>query len=368
MLPARQWEAYMLELENVSQVVDGETLIDDISLQLTAERINLLLGPTLSGKTSLMRLMAGLERPTSGQLRFGGKTIDHVPVRQRNVAMVYQQFINYPSLTAYENIASPLRLQKLSGQEIDNRVREAAEQLQLSALLERRPAELSGGQQQRLALARALVKRAELVLLDEPLANLDYKLREELRRELPALFAEQGAVLVYATAEPNEALLLGGNTAVLHEGRLVQFGDTLELFHTPRELLTAKAFSDPPLNVAEAGKTGDRLKLAGVDVPLPATARQLPDALYRVAVRPWHLALQPGSDDWVRLEAKVTINEISGSESFLHFELAGQDWVALLHGVQQAEPAQQLPVYLDPSRLYLFDAQGGLAHAPGERH
>ena len=163
-----------------------------------------------------------------------------MPVQRRNIAMVYQQFINYPSLTVFENIASPLRVAKLPDADIRRRVEEAASLLKISAYLQRLPAELSGGQQQRVALARALVKEAELVLLDEPLANLDYKLREELRAELPAFFQAKGAVLVYATTEPLEALMLGGYTAVLHEGGVAQFGATADVFRYPQNLTAAR--------------------------------------------------------------------------------------------------------------------------------
>ncbi len=170
-----------LELRNVSTQVGGETHLSDISLTLASGTLTILLGPTLSGKTSLMRLMAGLDKPTTGQVLVDGVDVAGVPVQKRSVAMVYQQFINYSNLTVYENIASPMRVAGLRGKELDAAVRRAAEMMHLTPLLDRKPPELSGGQQQRTALARAIIKGADLVLLDEPLANLDYKLREELR-------------------------------------------------------------------------------------------------------------------------------------------------------------------------------------------
>ena len=173
-----------------------------------------------------------------------------MPVRQRNVAMVYQQFINYPSMTVADNIASPLRLR--GEPDIDARVQELAAKLHIEPFLERLPAELSGGQQQRVALARALAKNAPLMLLDEPLVNLDYKLREELREELPQLFAAGRSTVVYATTEPTEALLLGGYTAVLDAGELLQYGPTAEVFHRPKSIRVARAFSDPPMNLVAA--------------------------------------------------------------------------------------------------------------------
>src|SRR6476619_3883634 len=225
-------------LENVTRTVDGIAHIRDVSLTLERGTLSVLLGPTLSGKTSIMRLLAGLDRPTSGRVLVDGKDVTGVDVRKRSVAMVYQQFINYPSLTVYENIASPLRVQGKPRAEIERRVQEAARLLKLEPYLNRTPLQLSGGQQQRTAIARALVKGADLVLLDEPLANLDYKLREELREELPRIFAATGAIFVYATTEPAEALMLGGRTATLHQGRVTQVGPTPDVYRRPDDLTT----------------------------------------------------------------------------------------------------------------------------------
>ena len=209
-------------LDHVSQMVDGVTTIRDVSLTLERGTLSVLLGPTLAGKTSIMRLLAGLDKPAQGRVLVDGKDVTGIDIRKRSVAMVYQQFINYPSLSVYENIASPLRVQGKPKAEIETRVHEAAALLKLEPYLKRTPLQLSGGQQQRTAIARALVKGADLVLLDEPLANLDYKLREELRTELPKIFEASGAIFVYATTEPSEALLLGGSTVCLWEGQVLQ--------------------------------------------------------------------------------------------------------------------------------------------------
>ncbi len=272
-------------LEHVSKQVGRETHIDDVSLTLERGTLNVLLGPTLSGKTSLMRLLAGLDKPTPGRVLVDGRDVTGVHVRDRSVAMVYQQFINYPTLSVYENIASPLRVKGAPRAEIDKRVRAAADMLRLGPMLERTPLQFSGGQQQRCAIARAVVKGADLVLLDEPLANLDYKLREELREELPRIFAETGAIFVYATTEPSEALLLGGATATLSEGRLVQFGPTSQVYRRPVNLRSAETFSDPPLNEMPAEKRGDEIRLASGDrSPSAALCRARRRSLY-VGVR-----------------------------------------------------------------------------------
>lgn len=349
----------MLELDGVTKKVGRETHIGDVSMRLERGTLNVLLGPTLSGKTSLMRLMAGLDQPTSGDLRFDGRSVLGVPVQKRSVAMVYQQFINYPSLTVYENIASPLRIAGKDKATIDREVGRAAELLRLTPYLDRLPLSLSGGQQQRTALARAIVKNASLVLLDEPLANLDYKLREELREELPKIFAESGAIFVYATTEASEALLLGGRTATLHEGRVTQFGPTVEVYRDPADLVTAQTFSDPPMNVVSAVKTGNRFRLEeGSHVPVPAPLSTIADGGYTLAFRPHHLTLKPLGQDSAALEATVRVTEITGSESFLHLRHANRDWVLLTHGVHPYETGEKLVVHLDPSRIQVFDGEG----------
>ena len=207
-----------------------------------------------------------------------GKDVTGFDVRKRSVAMVYQQFINYPSLTVYENIASPLRVQGKPRAEIEKRVQEAARLLKLEPYLHRTPLQLSGGQQQRTAIARALVKGADLVLLDEPLANLDYKLREELRTELPRIFEASGAIFVYATTEPSEALLLGGRTVCMWEGQILQAGDTPKVYRHPDTLRVAQVFSDPPLNIVGIEKKNGTVQYAG-GIQAPASG------LYAVACR-----------------------------------------------------------------------------------
>lgn len=355
----------MLELRNVSKVVGAVTHIDDVSLTLQHGSLNVLLGPTLSGKTSLMRLMAGLDRPTSGSIWFDGKDVTGMPVQKRNVAMVYQQFINYPAMTVYENIASPLRVAGADKTKIDREVRQAADLLKLTPYLERTPLHLSGGQQQRTALARAIVKNASLVLLDEPLANLDYKLREELRAELPRIFAEAGTIFVYATTEPHEALLLGGNTATLSEGKVTQFGRTIEVFRKPNDLITARTFADPPLNTIVLRKSGAKFLLdGGVSLPVPADITGVADASYTVGFQPHHLSLERPNDQAVPVRAKVSITEITGSESFVHLDFADARWVMLSHGILDLTADEEVEVFIDPRHIMVFDASGRAVGAP----
>jgi glycerol transport system ATP-binding protein len=349
----------MLELRNVSKVVGGATHIDGVSLTLQHGSLNVLLGPTLSGKTSLMRLMAGLDQPTSGSIWFDGKDVTGVPVQKRNVAMVYQQFINYPAMTVYENIASPLRVAGADAAKVDREVKRAADLLKLAPYLDRTPLNLSGGQQQRTAIARAICKNAGVVLLDEPLANLDYKLREELREELPKIFAETGAIFVYATTEPHEALLLGGNTATLSEGRITQFGPTIEVFRRPNDLITAQTFSDPPLNTIVLRKKGANFLLdGGVNLPVPVDVAGIADSSYTIGFQPHHLSITQPTASAVSVTAKVLVTEITGSESFVHLGFADARWVMLARGVRVYEPDETLEVFIDPRHLLVFDESG----------
>ncbi|TPN57132.1 MULTISPECIES: ABC transporter ATP-binding protein [unclassified Mesorhizobium] len=355
----------MLELRNVTKTVGAIEHIRDVSLTLQHGSLNVLLGPTLSGKTSLMRLMAGLDVPTSGSVWFDGQNVTGMPVQKRKIAMVYQQFINYPAMTVYENIASPLRVAGIEQAKIDSQVREAAALLKLTPYLDRTPLNLSGGQQQRTALARAIVKNASLVLLDEPLANLDYKLREELRAELPRIFAAAGTIFVYATTEPHEALLLGGNTATLSEGQITQFGPTIDVFRKPVDLVTAKTFADPPLNTIVLAKKGaDFLLEGGVKLPVPPELVGIADANYTVGFQPHHLSLERPNALAVPVRAKVTITEITGSESFIHLDFADARWVMLSHGILDFEPDDAIDVFIDPRHIMVFDEHGRAVTAP----
>jgi len=350
-----------LELKGVSKVVEGQTHIHPTDLTLEKGTMNVLLGPTTAGKTSLMRLMAGLDVPNSGQILWQGEDVTGQRVQDRKVAMVYQQFINYPSMSVYDNIASPMKLMGVSAKEIDTRVRETAEMMKLTPMLDRKPLELSGGQQQRCALARALVKNAGLVLLDEPLANLDYKLREELRQEIPKIFEASGSIFVYATTEPEEALLLGGNVATLWEGRITQFGATPRVYRQPVDATTARVFSDPPMNFLAVSKTGDRLMFGdGQSAPALGKLAELPDGRYTAGFRPNHLEIMSHGTEAMKFTAKLQVTELTGSETFVHLDHHGERWVGLIHGVHDLTLGADLDVWLDARHVYIFGEDGAL--------
>jgi glycerol transport system ATP-binding protein len=349
-----------LALQGISKKVGAQTWLYQMSIAPRSNAVTVLLGATQAGKTSLMRIMAGLDVPSQGQVQVDGQNVVGVPVRERNVAMVYQQFINYPSMRVWDNIASPLKLR--GEKNIEQRVAALAEKLHIEMFLQRYPAELSGGQQQRVALARALAKGAPLMLLDEPLVNLDYKLREELRDELGALFADGSSTVIYATTEPGEALLLGGYTAVIDAGELLQYGPTAEVFHKPQSLRVARAFSDPPMNLLAASAAANSVRLNGgpaLTLSLPGTA----SGKLTIGLRASALRVSGDAGD-VCLAGSVELAEISGSDTFVHVATPVGEVVAQLTGVHYFDLGAQVNLYFNPAQVYVFDAAGLLLLAP----
>ena len=343
-----------LELKNVEKKIGLDTHIYSTDLKLEKNTINILLGPTLSGKPTIMQIMAGLDKQSAGEIWFNDKNVTGMKVQKRNVSMVYQQFINYPNFTVYENIASPLKITGVSSDEIKQRVGKVAELLKLSGMLNKKPNELSGGQQQRTALARALVKDSDLILLDEPLANLDFKLREELREELPKLFEDRDCIVVYATTEPSEALLLGGNTATLLEGKVIQYGKTLDVYNKPNSLVSAQVFSDPPMNITKIKKSGENCSFLDNSVNWK-TRINIKDGEYKVGIRPHNITTYKDGNNSLEIKGKVLISELSGSESLIHFTRGNLNWVSLSNGVFQKNVGEEMNLYMNADEFIYFD-------------
>jgi glycerol transport system ATP-binding protein len=356
-------------LENVVKIVRGETHIHETNLTLENNSLNVFKGVTLSGKTTLMRLIAGLDHPTSGRILVDGKDIADIPLRKRNIAMVYQEFVNYPTLTVYENIASPMRLKKFPKKEIDDRVHEAAKIMHLENLLKRMPGELSGGQQQRLAIARALVKKADLLLLDEPLVNLDYKLREELREEILEIFRTQNSIIIYSTTEPHEALMLGGNTIVLHEGKVLQSGPAFKVYNSPARVEVGLAFNDPPMNILKTNVIHKDDKCLGQlsdssEIILGGHLSHLPEGNFLLGIRSNNVKLKPKSDKDIPMQGVVNLAELSGSETFIHITYGKDSIIAREDGTNNLKLGEKITFYLQPQYLFAFESEGKLFAAP----
>jgi glycerol transport system ATP-binding protein len=325
----------MLELDRISLSRAGEIWIEDFSLRLARGELTVLLGPGGSGKTSLMRIIAGLEAPSGGRVLLDGADITRTRVQKRNVAMVYQAFVNFPAWTVRDNIASPLKVKGAKPAQVESEVNRLAELLKLNPYLDRKPEVLSGGQQQRVAIARALAKGADIVLLDEPLANLDFKLREELLEELPRLLAGQRSVVLYAASDPAEALKLSATTVILDAGRVMQVGKAADLYRQPASLAAARALSDPPLNLAR-GEGGAET----------------------FAFRAHHLQPGEAGHDDLGFTATVAGSDVTGSETYVHLEAGDRAWTMLLDGVRTFEPGRQLAVRVRKTDILAFDAAG----------
>jgi glycerol transport system ATP-binding protein len=353
-----------LVLKNIALSQDSEDIIYDLSATFQSG-INLLIGPTTAGKTTLMRIIAGLVRPTAGTLTMDGKDITKELVQKRSVSFVYQQFINYPSLSVFENIASPLLAQKNkpSKQEVAARVEEMATLLGLTPFLKRKPSELSGGQQQRVAIARALARKADIVLLDEPLANLDYKLREQLREELQSIFSNESSIAIYSTAEPSEALDFATDTFVMHEGRLIQTGKALEIYHAPKTISAAVAMADPPINLLSSTVDG---KSANFGPETFKFSRPELDGSslgeITLGIQPGKITLESQGAKSVAFKCQVQLAEVTGSSTFVHVKLeSGDEIVIEVEGTENFALDKKLTAYFDPADLYGFNSTSGKA-------
>ena len=352
-----------IRIENVTKLQHGYKKIDNVSLEVNDGDFSVLLAPTGSGKTTLLRLLSGIEKPTSGKIYFDDVDVTGFSVQKRNIAMVYQQFINYPSFTIYENIASPLRVskEKLTEKEIDRRVRMNAELLGISDILDHLPQEVSGGQQQRTALARALCKGTKYVFLDEPLANLDYKLREELRSELKLIFREKGGAIVYATPEPIDALGMASHVGLMHKGRILQYGPVKDVYHNPRYVEVGEYFSYPTMNILEGKKLEDNNRLyikvtEQFKIDVSSLRQSLLKERYYLGIHAHEVSTNREKKSMVEIEGTIQLSEAVGSDTELHVDHKGLNIIVLMQEVISYGLGEKIRLYLDPDSFFIFDA------------
>ena len=352
-----------LVAKNLTLKIGKQYHLENVSFGMQKGEIYTLLGRTLSGKTTLLKTIAGLISPDGGRIIFDGQDLSNVPVWKRSIAMVYQQFINYPHLSVFDNIAFPLRQKGMLKSELLQRVEDAIATVGLEGFEGRRIQELSGGQQQRVALARSLAKRADILLLDEPLVNLDYKLREQLREEFAKLFSSdltRDSILIYASTDPLEAMQLSGNTIVLDEGRVLQQGPASEIYDNPVTSRVAKITNDPGMNVfCGTVKDGSIVINENIKLSLPEYVERLQNDEYLFGVR-------AGDIFWDEkgFEFEIELAEISGSETFLHAKNDALSLVCQLNFVGNFSAGNLVKLNFDTTKLYVFKQDGSLLTSP----
>jgi ABC-type sugar transport system ATPase subunit len=352
-------------LEGVTKRFDGVVAVDDISLDVEDREFLVLLGPSGCGKSTVLRIIAGLEEPTAGVIRIAGRVVNDVEPKDRDVAMVFQSYALYPHMTVRGNIEFPLKSRHVESSERERLVRDTASSLGLDRLLDRKPAQLSGGQRQRVALARAIVRRPQAFLMDEPLSNLDAKLRVQTRAELIELQRRLEATVVYVTHDQVEAMTMGERIAILDEGRLQQVGPPQEVYARPASVFVARFIGTPPMNTVRGPvrqtEAGLAVSIAGGDVPLPqpldhaVAARGVDEVI--VGVRPEHLLVTPDGT----VKALVTVIESLGHERHVVCRLEdGQMLIIRQQGdVPAPKESEVVGLATDPEHLHVFDTESG---------
>ncbi len=351
-----------IRFENVSKRFGGVTAVDDLSLEIGSGEFVSILGPSGCGKTTLLRMLAGLERPTGGTISIGDRVVNELAPAQRNIAMVFQTYALYPHMTVAGNIEYPLRKRRVAKDERVRRVREAAAVLELEALLDRKPRELSGGQQQRVALGRALVRDPAVFLLDEPLSNLDAKLRTHMRAELIRLHRRIGRTMVYVTHDQLEAMTMSQRIAVLRDGRLQQFAPPRDIYARPGNDFVAGFIGTPSMNFLDGRLkgTGSGRTFRSGDLSLPLGMLPLtdempePDRRVRLGIRPEHIHFDRQGEP-----ARVNLVEPTGHETILVFDYRGNELVARMDGDIAIEAGDTVKLAFRAEKMRLFAAADG---------
>jgi multiple sugar transport system ATP-binding protein len=353
--------------EHVTKRFGDFYAVRDFSLEIRDGEFMCLVGPSGCGKTTSLRMIAGLEEITEGTLKIGDRVVNDIAAKDRDIAMVFQSYALYPHMSVRDNMAFGLKLRKLPKTEIDTRVAEAARILGLEKLLDRKPKELSGGQRQRVALGRAIVREPQVFLMDEPLSNLDAKLRVQTRAEIARLHQRMGTTFVYVTHDQVEAMTMGTRIAVMNTGDLLQVGTPQDLYDAPANRFVAGFIGSPAMNFASLVSDGTRMKGSGFDFPVPSrfkaalagsNARKL-DAGFR----PEHLELGGEVGERLTIRAKADVVEYLGNEELLHVTVPGHegDVIAVVSASHRVRPGDMLDLQIPAEKLHLFDAESGQA-------
>jgi ABC-type sugar transport system ATPase subunit len=354
-----------VSFEHVRKDFGTATVVQDFDLEVADGELVVLVGGSGCGKSTILRMLAGLERVTSGTVRIGEREVTHLPPRERDVAMVFQDYALYPHLTARENISVGLRLRKLPKPEIERRVRWAAEILELQPFLDRKPKQMSGGQRQRVAMGRAMVREPAVFLFDEPLSNLDAHLRGQMRHEIAQMQRRIGTTALYVTHDQMEAMTLGDRLVVLDGGRIRQVGRPIDVYESPANKFVAGFIGTPPMNFLDGRleREGDGLLFVSDVLRIPLAAERRPDPTpesgeaVTLGVRPEAMALAdaPGP---TTIRGQLVLAEVLGATTHLHVEVGGRRLIAAVPSGPAPAPGAAVNLSSDPRRLHLFAADG----------
>jgi ABC-type sugar transport system ATPase subunit len=359
-----------VRLERINKSFGSVQVLKDIDLLFPSRRFVTLLGPSGCGKTTLLRMIAGLEPVSSGTIRFGDRIVNRLMPRDRNIAMVFQSYALYPQMTVRRNLGYGLRVRGTPRAEIDEAVARVARILEIDHLLDRKPAQLSGGQRQRVALGRAIARRPDIFLMDEPLSNLDAKLRVTMRGQLRRLHLDLNATTIYVTHDQLEAMTMSDLIAVMHGGIVQQFGSPAEVYNRPANLFVAGFIGSPPMNFLHGTlvTSGTQLAFSGPDLTIP-----LPDLRDGVAGREVVLGVRPqdltlvGWQDRPAARGRVWVVELVGSEKLVEVELGERRRVTVqVRADRPVNVDEPVGVLLDPRSVHIFDAKDGRALRRGE--
>jgi multiple sugar transport system ATP-binding protein len=355
--------------DDVTKRFGEVTALRELSLDIADGEFVVLVGPSGSGKTTALRLLAGLEVSSGGSITIGDRVVDRLAPRDRDIAMVFQDYALYPQMTVYKNLAFALRMRKMPRDDIDARVHRAADMLDIGELLERKPRELSGGQRQRVALGRALVREPQVFLMDEPLSNLDAKLRVQTRSEIKHLQQQVGTTTVYVTHDQIEAMTMGDRVAVMHDGVLEQVADTRTIYEHPANVFVAGFIGSPSMSFATLGATrdGTRLDLRKGQLTFSVEPVSLPElpAEVTVGIRPEHTRLWVADDGLVGpIAGRASFVEMLGRETLIGVDTGdGEHFAVLADADVRINPGDAVRFGVEPNRIYLFDPASSAALA-----
>jgi multiple sugar transport system ATP-binding protein len=352
-----------VRFENISKTFGRSAVVDQLNLASEDGELVVLLGPSGCGKTTTLRMLAGLEEATSGNIFIGKDRVNDVPTQNRDVAMVFQNYALYPHMTIAQNIAYPLRVRKIARGEIDSRVSQVAEMLEIGALLERRPRELSGGERQRVALARAIIREPRVYLMDEPLSNLDAKLRVQMRGELKRLQHELGTTTIYVTHDQAEAMTLAHRVAIMRAGKLQQFDSPMNIYNRPANRFVAEFVGSPSMNFIEGRMDHSSRTFASdaltLDLDESHLARLSGRDRVTLGIRPEHIEVstvdRPG---W--LVATVHVTELMGNETFVFLRVGSEKIITRASADFRAEFESRVFVKIQMERTDFFDSSTGM--------